>query len=355
MSERFHTLPRHEVCLVIAGQAYQGWTAIDIDLGIDGWVGSFELELSAKAKTGEADFVIPEGAECQVVLGGKALITGFVDKVTRSVSATERRVSVSGRDKAADLVDCSAVHKPGSWRNVKIDAIAKELAQPFGVTIKFTGDTGQPLKRFALQPGETVFAAIERLCRYRGLICYSDGTGQLIVGNPDSGKQAGAIQYGNNGVAITHENDQSERFSKYIVKGQASGDDERHGKPVAQIKAEVEDKGVKRYRPLIIIGEEQSDLASLKKRAEWEKTVRAARGQRTRATVPGWFGGNGSASGPVWEPGARADVQAEAVGVTGSRLIERVRLRRDNSGTSAELELVPPEAWTQMAEKEEKA
>lgn len=354
MSAAFAALPRHDVALVIGGNAYLGWTAITIDRGIDTMAGSFSLELTAKARTRDHDFPIIEGDSCEIVLGGTALITGYIDHVGRSLNATERRLSVSGRDKACDLVDCAAVHSPGSWRNVTLDVIAKALAAPFGVAVQITGDMGKPLARFAVQTSETAFAAIERLARYRGLIAFSDGAGGVIIGNPDSGQRAGRIAEGENLVSIDTDKDHSERFSTYIVSGQASGSDERHGKTVAQVKASASDPAVKRYRPMLVIGEEQSDQASLTKRAQWEATVRAGRAETASVTLPGWFTGV-DFSGAVWTPGARAECEVPTVHLSGDRLIERVKLIRDKDGTRTELTLVPPAAWTQLAEAEGKA
>ena len=351
----FAALPRHDVALVLGGKAYLGWTSVMIDRGIDSLVGSFTLELASKEKTGAEDWPVAPGDPCEIVLGGKAIITGYVDAVTRGIEAENRSLRVSGRDKACDLVDCSALNKPGSWRNVALDKIARELAAPFGVKLTFTGDAGKPLARFALQQGETAWAAIERLARYRGLIAFSDGLGGVIIGNPDSGKRAGQIREGENLLSGEAEFDHSQRFSQYVIKGQASGSDQRHGKAVAQVKGEQADASVTRYRPLLIIGEEQSDQASLHKRAEWEATVRAGRAERLTAHVPGWFGGDGSANGPVWEPGARAAIDAPSLKLSGDRLIERVQLLRDNDGTRSEIMLVPPSAWAQLAENERNA
>ena len=348
------SLPRHEVALVIAGSAYLGWTAVSIDRGIDSLVGSFSLELTSREATGAAEFPIAPGDACQIVLGGKVLITGYIDRRSRALSADNRSLRVSGRDKACDLVDCSALNKPGSWRNVSLAQIARELAAPFGVTIAVSGDSSKPIPRFALQQGETAWAAIERLARYRGLIAFSDGAGGVKIGNPaighDSGARTGQIREGNNLVSIEQEDDQSEQFSNYVVKGQASGNDQHNGKAVAQIKGEARDAGVIRYRPLLIIGEEQSDKASLVKRAAWEAKVRKGRASTITAVVPGWFAGSGSASGPVWEPGAHASCDVPSHGLSGDQLIERVRLIRDADGTRTELTLVPPEAWAQLAD-----
>lgn len=345
----FDALPRHDVALVIGGRAWTGWTGVSIDRGIDSLCGSFRLEMTAREKTGLPPVTFQPGDAAQVVLGGKPLITGYADAREWGIEAEAVRLAISGRDKAADLIDCSALNKPGSWRGAKLEAIASELAAPFGVPISFRADTGKPLARFALQQGETAWAAIERLARYRGLILFSDGLGGVVVGNPDSGLRAGRIAEGDNALSIDERRDDSQRFSQYVIKGQASGSDERNGAAVAQVKGEARDAGVARYRPMLVIGEEQSDQDSLKKRAEWEAVTRAARAQTVTAQLPGWFA---VAGGAVWEPGARAELVSETLGLSGDRLIERVSLTRDSEGTRTTLTLVPPEAWTQLAEKE---
>jgi prophage tail gpP-like protein len=344
-------LPPHEVALEIGGKGYLGWTEIAIERAIDAMVGSFDLTLASKDKTGAEDWPIEEGAVCRVLLGGEVLITGYVDSVKRSIAAEERGIAVRGRDKAADLVDCSAIHKPGSWKDQKLEAIAKALAAPFGIEIKVTGDTGAKFKRFAVQPGETVFAAIDRMARYRGLVAYSPGDGTVLIGNPDSGARSGRIEEGVNMKLADMETDVSDRFSQYVVKGQSSGDDNRHGKAVAQVKGEAKDAGVTRYRPLLVIGEDQTDAASARKRAEWEAAVRSGRAKRLTVTVPGWL----TDEGKVWAPGARSAVKIPSCKVEGDLLIERVAIRRNaEDGTVTELGLVPPAAWTQLAEPEEK-
>lgn len=350
-AQTFDSLPVHDVALVVDGQAYLGWSELRIERAIDTLVGSFELTLASKATTGGEDWPVKQGQAAQVVLGGKPLVTGWIDRIGRSLDANQRALTVSGRDKACDLVDCSAMNKPGSWRNVGLAKIAAELAKPFGVSITVTGDAGKPLSRFALQQGETAFAAIERLARYRGLIAFSDGRGGVIIGNPDSGSRIGGLTEGVNIKEIETELDDSQRFSEYLIKGQASGSQQRHGKVVAQVKGEAKDASVGRYRPMLIVGEEQSDAASLKKRAAWERQTRAGKAERSTVVVPGWF----AEGTTVWEPGKRAALSAPSNRVSGDRLIERVVLTRSaDEGTLSELTLVPPEAWAQLAESEPK-
>lgn len=211
---------------------------------------------------------------------------------------------------------------------------------------------GAPFKKFALQQGETVFAAIERMARYRGLVVYSPGDGSVRIGPADRGERTGQITEGVNVKSAEGTDDVSERFSEYLVKGQAAGDDQRHGKVVAQVKGTATDSGVTRHRPLLLIGEEQSDTASLKKRAAWEAAVRSGKGKPLDVEVPGWL----TDAGKVWSPGARAACDIPSCKVSGDLLVQSVTLaRNETDGTVTSMTLVPPEAWSQLAEPEEKA
>lgn len=354
MTAAFDRLARHDVTLWLDGRGWAGWTSVSIERGIDTVAGGFDISFTSRVRTGDLAWAVSAGMPCQVTLGSETLITGHVDAVSRSFDSQNVSINLRGRDKAADLVDCSAINSPGMWRGQKLEAIAREIASPFGVEIEVHADTGRPFARFALQQGETAWTAIERMARYRGVIAWSTGDGTIRIGNTDSGEVAGQIIAGVNVLAAESDQDHSARFSDYVVKGQASGDDNRHGRATAQVKAETRDASITRYRPLLVVAEEQSDTASLRKRAAWEAQTRAARSLQRRVTVPGWYAGN-DASGPVWQPGARAYVRIPWCAVDATLLIERVRLVRDGeAGTFTELTLVPPEAWAQLAEPEPK-
>lgn len=346
------TLPDHMVQLQVGGVGYSGWTMVQIERGIDQMTGTFSLRLAAKERTGAEDWPISEGAECRVLLAGEPLITGYIDSFTPFVGPDERGIDVSGRDRTADLVDCSAIHTPGSWRGRKLELIAAELVKPFGIAIEIVGETGAPFTKFALQQGETVFAAIERMCRYRGLVAWSAGDGVLRIGNPDSGQSIGRLAEGENVIFGRRSHSVADRYSDYIVKGQAAGSDDRNGAAVAQVRGEARDPAITRYRPLLIIGEEQSDQAALKNRAEWEAAVRSGRSTSAQITVPGWL----MANGKPFAHGMRADCDVPSARIAGSLLIERLSFSRDaEGGTVTTFYLVPPEAWTQLAEPEPKA
>jgi len=328
--------------LKIAGQRYEGWTAMRITRSIESICGDFAFEIAAREFTGASRWPLRTGDPCVVEVDGETVITGYVDAIDPQVDDRGYGITLTGRDRAGDLVDCSAIANPGSWTGKSIDAIAAELAKPFGIDVVAKADTGEKVKRFALQQGESVYAAIERLARYRGLLAVSNPAGQVELIQPGQGAIVAQLVEGQNIVAGRATHDARDRFSDYVIKGQASGDDNANGKAVSAVKAEARDPAITRHRPLLIIGEDQSTTANLRKRAAWEASTRAAKAQRAGLTVPGWR----TPAGKLWRPDQLVGVKAPFLLVEGTMLITEVTLAKDDRGTVADLTVTPPEAWS---------
>ncbi len=337
------------VSLSIGGSTYAGWTGVRISRSLDALTGSFETTLVRRDRTGDSPRAFQALADCAVMVSGEQLIAGVIDRVSVRHDARAHAITVAGRDRAAALVDCSAIVKPGSWRGARFEAIVRELVAPFGIAVRFTAPTGGPIKRFAIQQGETVHEAIERLCRFRALVAWSEADGSIVIGNPASGALVGRLVEGEHPVQLSVDHDASQRYSDYVVKGQSSGDDDANGRTVAQLSATARDPAVPSYRPLVIIAEEQSDLASLKKRADWEANVRAARAQTVTVALQGWR----NPQGGLWAPGQRVHLVAPSLAVDLDLLVVAVELSRDRAGTIAMLDLQRPEAWQQLAVPED--
>lgn len=340
------------VQLAIGGRLYSGWTSVSVSRSLEELSGQFDLSLAGKGEAADAaPTTLQPGDACEVRIGGEVVVNGWVDAVNPSIGAEEHGFSVVGRDRTGDLVDCSAIHKPGSWRNVRIEAIAAELTKPFGIAVEAIASTGAPLKRFAIQQGESVHAALERLLRFRGLLMTTTPTGDLQLVTPDAGAPIAVLELGRNILTAGAGFDHRERFSEYVVKGQAAGDDSAHGKAVSQISGRAIDPGVRRYRPMLIVAEEQSDGGSAITRARWEAGVRAGRSVSAELTVPGWRSQPG---GPLWRPNTRVTLRSAATSMPDELLMitSATFVKNDDEGTVTRLKLAPPEALQQLAQPE---
>jgi len=342
-----------KVELAIGGTTFDTWSSVSITRSLDSLAGAFDLSLANRLRDTTAPLAIRAGDACQLRIGGAVAIDGFVDRIGPSRSAEDAGITVSGRDRTGDLADCSAVHKPGSWSNVSIEQIANDLCKPFGISVTAKASTGARIPRFAIQQGETVQAAIERLLRFRGLLMQPTATGDLEIITPDDGAPVASLEIGVNLLSITATHDVSQRFSDYIVKGQAAGNDEKHGKTVSQIKGEARDGEVARYRPLLIVAEDQSDGASAGTRAKFEAGVRKGKSVTVDVEVLGW---RTTPEGELWRPNLAVRLKAPAEQLADEQMIvTAVTLRKDDGGTIASLTLMPPGAWAQLAEGTPKA
>lgn len=327
--------------LVVGGQVHEGWNRIRVHLGLEEASGTFDLGVSERWSREVAPIEVRPQDACAVKIAGETLITGFVDAVDNGYDARSHQVSVRGRDAAADLVDCSAQHAKGEWRNVDVAQIARDVAAPYGVKVSVAGDVGAPFPAFAIEPGETVYACIERAARQRGVRILSDGKGGLVIGAKPATASGASLIEGENLLSASAANDASERYSKYVVKGQCAGNDETNGAAAAQIKATAEDKGVKRARTLIIIDEDQGDAAGFTRRAKWEASTRGARGLTVNCRVQGW-----THAGGLWRVNTTVPFRSPTLRLDRELLVRDVDFVVDEGGTFTDLVLTIPEAYS---------
>lgn len=331
------------VRLIVAGQAFAGWTEAEIERGLDALAGGFRLSFTERFPGHPEQWQIEAGDACEVWIGNDQVMTGWIDKREVSVDADSHQLEVSGREKTSDLLDCSAVHKPGSWSNRRLEQIAAELAAPFGIKVSAAAPTGAAFRRFALQQGEPVFDAIERMARQRGVLPVTTEAGDLEFRRPGSVQAGYRLALGENLESITHANDISDRFSEYHLKADAADG--------SRPKAKASDPAVRRHRPLLIVNDDDSSTATLADRAKWEATVRAGKAQAITATVSGWR----TASGDLYRPDRLVPVSAPLIGLDASLLIASVRYELSERGSRCRLTLAPKEAYSLLTIPEPKA
>jgi prophage tail gpP-like protein len=326
--------------LLAAGRVYAGWKSVRVVRSMQQCASAFELTLAERWAGQDVRLPVRPGTFCAVMVGQAVVLTGYVDGAEIGVEAKLRNVSVAGRDMTADLVDCSAIRKPGQWRGAKIEAIARDLCAPFGVRVVADVDTGAALASFSLQAGETVFEALERAARLRALLLVSNSMGALVLTRAGIQRSSTPLLLGQNVLKATARLDMRDRFSTYTALGQAAGSDNFSGALVSQIRATAIDPGVSRYRPLVVTNSEPDLAATLKQRVLWEANVRAARSLQVTATVQGW-----AHDGGLWAPNTIVPVRLPAMDVDEDLLLTDVEYLLDEGGTTSELTLTRADAY----------
>lgn len=339
--------PIDPITLRINGVDWSYWKSVEITRQMDAIAGAFSISLADKWVNGAQAMPIAAGMECEVLIGQDPVIKGYIDKSTPSFSAQDHGIGITGRDKSADLVDCSAVHKPGHWLNQDALQLCTLLAAPFAVNVTAEGDVGAPFPSFKLEQGETAFEAMDRALKQRELLACPDGAGGLVLLKVGARENGAALVQGENILSASAGFDMTDRFSDYLVQGQQTGNDEVYGLAACAVHAENRDPAVLRYRPLLVRAETNVNPASAKQRAAWECTVRAARAVTVSVTVQGFRqGGVGSASGPLWQINALTDVDIPFLRLSQQLIASKVTFRRDaSSGSTTTLELKDPASF----------
>lgn len=328
-----------DVTLQVNGVNYGGWQTVKATLGMEQIAGSFELTVSERWAGQDTMWPIFPGDECRLLIGKTPRITGYVDDMLPDYDKASHGVKIIGRDKTGDLVDCSAIHKSGEWHNVTLERIAADLCKPFGIGVIVKTTLGAKFKKFAIQECETVFEALDRAARMRGVLLMSDGLGNLLLTRAGSETAPVALVMGQNVEKAAGQFSIKDRFSRYIVKGQNPGADDTSPAHHAHTKAEVPDEAITRYRPLIVFAE-QGTGSTYKDRAVWERNIRAGRGSRATYTVTGWEHSKG-----LWLPNRLVKVQDDYLHSPAEMIIAQATYLLDDNGSRCDLEVCRKEAF----------
>lgn len=360
-----------DVALVVNNRRYLGWESLRVTLTMEGLAGSFSLQVSDRwgdDDGGDPPQIVEEDA-CEVQIGGQTMINGFVDGVDISADATSRSLTITGKDRAAALVECSATaqgasvqNKAGAgggdidptkhtaestkWIYTNIDVVdfARALAKPFGVPVAV--QAGLPTlpraSKLIVHPGETAFESLKRVAEAAGVLVISDQTGGIRITRAGTARVASLIE-GANIKSGSCKRDATNRYHRYLISTQIPGTDEASG-DATQVQAQAIDQDVRRaHRTILIRPDKGYNTADARRRADWEARIRAARSVAPSVTVQGWLQPNGM----LWPLNALTRLQApRMLRVDGEMLISEVEYNLSNSGQTTRLNLVRPDAFT---------
>lgn len=336
--------------LTVDGLTYRGWRSMKCSLGLDAAAAEISIEM-AERWAGAEDAAqiarsIRPGAAFTLTLEGEAVVEGFLDALEVSYDATNHTLTVRGRERTADLVDCAAtVDGPYEWANIGLEEAARRIAEPYGIEVRAEADLGKAFPRFSIQPGEAAWEAIARAARERAVIATGDGLGTLILTRAgEGGEAAGALRLGGKDGNILRANgsfDVAERHDVVVVRGQAQGETE-----ASQGEARASDEDIIRHRPKVILAEAQGEGVTFQDRAAHEVRVAAGKSRRVRYTVPGWRG----SSGNLWLPNTKVWVEDAFLELKRELLISNVTFSLTEQGTVTELQVAPLDAYALLPE-----
>lgn len=348
------------VILKAAGNAYEGWQKVRINRSLTAMAGTFDLELTWEFQGDVAAYDafidgLLTGSECTVDIGKDRLITGYLDDFIPSYDDETITISVTGRDKTADLVDCSVVQPSGQFKNQTLLQIATIVSAPFGISVINETDVGAAFQRVQVEQGETAGEFLTRLAQQRGVLLTTNGLGQLVITRASKKRGEVALKLGINIKGGRGRFSRKQRFSEYIVKatGGAGWEDDQPLENVGGIKSTITDQDVKRYRPLIIVNDEVTTAAGASLRGQWERQRAISASNTAEYTLTGWRNPN---TGNLYQLNRIVPVTDVIMKINKDMLISNILYSEDNdTGRLIVLSVVDPDALNIPAKADKSA
>lgn len=358
-----------------AGQTYATWSRAELVRDLSEISGSFRLELRDAARHASFPFadlmdaraLVEAGLEAQLTIDGQAELIGWVDEINPQCRGGQVSVTVSGRDKTADLIDCAAtVTGPWEYRGQKLDQIAKSILAPYGLEVRADVDVGDAFDRFVIEVGETAMSAIEKGARQRQVLLVSDGLGALVLTR--SGKQRGPADLvfpGGNVSESAGWSSMRERYSAYHVVAQAerAGGRRRNSAKLdvtaeplgtggtasaaaaehelggVNIAATAKDEEVTRHRPFVAMARTQLTAKAAQDQADWMARVSRAASLKVEHLVRGY------GDGRPWRPNELVAVRDSFQNVNRDLIVAGLSKEFGDWGAVTRLRLTGPEAF----------
>jgi prophage tail gpP-like protein len=309
-------LPQNRVILTVNGKAFDGFERGSVTLTMEDYYNSFQFEYVADGKK-PSDRSIWRGDKCSIAIdaggGAQELIKdGYITGTSDEDEPTAIVLGCRGYSNTYDLKG-SSITRPGSWKGVGLKKIAETLAKPFGIKVKVEGDSGGNFANFSASKGESTYETIRHAAELSGMYLFTVGD-TLMIARAGSKASGATLERGKNIVRSRREDNDEDRYSEYVYRGQIRGTDEAAGKKASQNKASVKDAGFSRYCPLLL--QDSGTATQLQRKAEVERNRRAGRGEVITLTVDGW-GHNGK----PWQPNTTVEVNNPVIGVQATLLV----------------------------------
>ncbi len=271
-----------------------------------------------------------------VYLGGEQVVSGILYTISVELSDTGRLKHLIGYSYTADVID-SVLNPPYEKNNVTLAQRARGLVEPLGINVIFNVDTDGQFDRVTAEPIDTIFEHLSDLAAQRGVLISSSNAGDMVFQKANTtGSPVGTLEEGQPPVlnfSVTF--DGRKRFNTYRAIGQSPGSNSKVGTAT--------DEGVPRSRFLTFQADDtiQGDI---QKAAEWKRSKQLAEALTIPLPVSTWYAPNGE----LWKENTLITLKSSSLHLPDgfTFLIRSVEFTYEETGTTAVLNLVPPQVYT---------
>lgn len=304
-------MAKFELRIGLRPKVFEGFKDLSLSRSIEAISSSFRFSFSDQWTSENDPWPLNPQESVEIRIDDVLICKGFIDSLQGELTDTSRSYTIQGRDAVADIIDCSAPLQFGEMRNLTLKQICDKLSS--GLLIKFEEGPGTwnkgKIPYHKVNEGETIFDAISSAAHKVGALLLPNGSGGVLITNVGNKKSDIKLIEGENAKEFSFTRDFSERYSNYRTAGQ--GKTAKKGEKTswasqgfpkgtapkattgstgtaAMPAANVIDRGVIRYRPLLIRVEGAADASMATKMCEFQAKTREAKSLEVSCTVQDW-------------------------------------------------------------------
>jgi len=273
--------------------------------------------------------------KAQVYLGEKLINTGFVYDVETRLTESGRIKVLTGFSKTVDAID-STIRPPYQEEKVTLKQRAETLFKNYGLTIEYELENDSQFDRVTAEPTEKIIDHLKKLVSQRGALISDTPEGNIKIYKASEGKTVGTLEEGKQGVlSWAGKWNGRERFSVYKAIAQTA--------KTNASSAVATDSNIPKSRFLTFKANDTIS-GNIQDAAEWKRSKSVADSLSQSLPVDSWYDPNGE----LWVEDTYVTVISETLHIPKGYkfLIKSVEYSYSESGTTAVLNVVPPQVYT---------
>lgn len=342
--------------LKIGSEIITGFEGLQVIRSIDSGADAFAFSLPWDPTPENRKRFKPFGYQVPYIyIDDDPILTGYVEMLNFSASASGRKLEIQGRSASGLMVDTNA-GPPYQFENITFNALSRELYKALdhdtNIGIAYAADEKgnikdtKPISEVSIEPGQTMYDVLSKLAASQGLWGRPTPEGRIEFRKfTSTAKSVASLVEGQSPVkSISTNHDGTRRFQRYLVIGTSEGSPDT--------EAEVSDYEklglAKRGRKIERLAQQSTDITQA---ARFSRSRAVIDSYSAVAEVDGW-----KYNGHLWTPGEIITVRAPGAYLEKpTRLIIKiVTFTIDETGGQAtQLELSLPEAFDQTDPKKE--
>lgn len=331
------------VSLLVGGKNYYGWQEMSFQAGLN--VIARGCEVSVGTSVTSTDFCedLEIGEECQIKIGGKTILTGYIVKQARSYKPTEIKITVTVKSKTVDLEECSIPlgMKP-RWADSTLGGVLADIASYYGINV--VDNSGLKEKTtFDAPTHGTILSFLQSQLKAKSVVFTDNENGDLVITKVGEHPANDRLEMGKNVISGDRVLDGSKLFKTYAVTGQGADPKSQNGTPANNLYASALNNKFSRKRVTVVNQSGSTNGGELSRRASLLMNNSIGNADKLTYTVQGLYQSNGN----LWEPNLRVIINDKFLNVFSEVIINKVSFKIDDkNGSVTTLELKHSLAYT---------